>query len=111
MANENPFIGQMDRVIQIVKFEKTRNATGEKETTNEVVCNPYAKMEDVSGGEDVEGKVRYLVNRKYTIRYNEQVNLLKNQLALIDNGVTYDVVNVIPVGRKKHLILMVKNYE
>lgn len=111
MANENPFIGQMDRVIQIVKFDKTRNPTGEKETTNEVVCNPYAKMEDVSGGEDVEGKVRYLVTRKYTIRYNAQVDLLKNKLALIDEGVTYDVVNVIPIGRKKHLTLIVKNHE
>lgn len=111
MASENPFIGQMDRVVQIVKFEKTRNPTGEQITTNEVVCNPYAKMEDMSGGEDVEGKVRYLVNRKYTIRYNAQVSLLKNKLALIDEGVTYDVVNVIPIGRKKHLTLIVKNYE
>jgi hypothetical protein len=111
MAGENPFIGQMDRVVQIVKFEKTRNPTGEKIATPEVVCNPFAKMEDVSGGEDVEGKVRYLVNRKYTIRYNAQVDLFKNQLALIDEGVTYDVVNVIPIGRKKHLTLIVKNHE
>lgn len=111
MASENPFIGQMDRVIQIVKFEKTRNPTGEQITTNEVVCNPYAKMEDMSGGEDVEGKVRYLVNRKYTIRYNPEVEFHKNKLALIDDGVTYDVVNIIPIGRRKHLTLIVKNYE
>ena len=108
---DNPYIGQLDRVIQIIKFEVTRNPTGEKEATPVVVCNPYAKMEDISGGEDVEGKIRYLVNRKYTIRYNPDVSMLKNKLAVIDEGVQYDVVNIIPIGRQKHIQLIVKNYE
>ncbi|MCG9792486.1 phage head completion protein [Flavobacterium algicola] len=107
---DKPFIGQLNVLIQIVRFESTRNELNEEQKTQVVVCNPYAKMEDISGGEDVEGKIRYLVNRKYTIRLNSEVKALKNKLALIDDGVTYDVVNVIPIGRT-HLQLIVKNYE
>lgn len=106
-----PFIGQMDRKVQIVKFVATRNSTNEKEVTQEVIAEPWANMMDVSGGEDVEGKVRYLVNKKFTIRYNQIVNNLKNQLGLLYEGKLYDVVNVIEIGRKSHLQLIVKNYE
>lgn len=108
---DKPFIGQMDRKVSIVKFVATRNSTNEKVVTQEVICEPFAWMQDVSGTEDVEGKVRYLVNKKFTIRYNQTVNNLKNQLGLLCEGKLYDVINVIEIGRKAHLQLIVKNYE
>jgi SPP1 family predicted phage head-tail adaptor len=108
---EKPFIGQMDRKISIVKFVSIRNSTGEKEVTQEVIANPWARMEDVSGGEDVEGKVRYMVNKRFTIRYNQTVNDLKNQLVVSFEGKLFNVVNVVEIGRKTHLQLIVKNYE
>lgn len=108
---ENPFIGQMNRKISIVKFVTTRNSTNEKVVTQEVIAEPWAKMEDVSGNEDVEGKVRYMVNKKFTIRYNQEVNDLKNQLGLLFEGKLFDVINVIEISRKSHLQLIVKNYE
>jgi len=111
MSDNKPFIGQMDRIITIVKLIPTRNSTGEKEVTQEVISNPFAYMQDVSGTEDVEGKVRYMVNKKFTIRYNPIVNDLKNQLGLLYEGKLYDIVNVIEIGRKSHLLLIVKNYE
>jgi len=106
-----PYIGQMDRIVTIVKFIITRNSTNEKEVTQEVISSPFAYMQDVSGNEDVEGKVRYLVNKKFTIRYNPIVNEFKNQLGLLYEGKLYDIVNVIEIGRKSHLLLIVKNYE
>lgn len=106
-----PFIGQMDRKIAIVKFVSTRNSTNEKEVTQEVIAEPWARMEDVSGGEDVEGKIRYLVNKKFTIRYHPLVNELKNQLGVNFEGKLYNVVNVVELGRRSHLQLIVKNYE
>lgn len=109
--DKTPFVGQMDRKIQIVKFVTTRNSTNEKEVTQEVIASPWAHMMDISGTEDVEGKVRYLVNKKFTIRYNATVNDLKNQLGLIFEGKLFDVINVIELGRKSHLQLIVKNYE
>jgi head-tail adaptor len=108
---EKPFIGQMDRKISIVKFVSTRNSTNEKEVTQEVIADPWARMEDISGSEDVEGKVRYLVSKKFTIRYNQTVNDLKNQLGLLYDGKLFDVINVVEIGRKSHLQIFVKNYE
>lgn len=108
---EKPFIGKMDRKVSIVKFVSTRNSTNEKEVTQEVISEPWASMDDISGTEDVEGKIRYLVNKKFTIRYNQEVNDLKNQLGLLFEGKLFDVINVIEIGRKSHLQLIVKNYE
>jgi SPP1 family predicted phage head-tail adaptor len=109
--DKKPFIGSMDRKIQIIKFVKTANSVNEKVTTQEVVASPMAKMEDISGNEDIEGKIRYLVNRKYTIRYNAEVVNLKNELAVKDGEILYDIVNIMEIGRKSHLQIMCKNYE
>lgn len=108
---DKPYIGQMDRKISIVKFVTTRNSTNEKEVTQEVISEPFAWVQDVSGGEDVEGKVRYLVTKSFTIRYNQLVNDFKNQLGINFEGKLFDVVNVIEIGRKARLKIIVKNYE
>ncbi|MFH6966477.1 head-tail adaptor protein [Flavobacterium sp. FlaQc-28] len=101
----------MDRKVSIVKFVATRNSTNEKEVTQEVIATPWAYMEDVSGTEDVEGKVRYLVSKKFTIRYNAVVNDLKNQLGLLHDGKLFNVINVVEIGRRSHLLIVVKDYE
>lgn len=111
MNDKKPFISQLDRKVQIIQFVTTKNEVNEKITTQEVIAQPMAKMEDVSGTEDVEGKVRYMVNRKYTIRWNSDVATLKNKLAVKDGEKLFDVINVVELGRKSHLMLMVKNYE
>lgn len=111
MKEVKPFIGQMDSKISVVKFVATRNSTNEKEVTQEVIATPWAYMEDVSGTEDVEGKIRYLVNKKFTIRYNAVVNDLKNQLGVLYDGKLFNVVNVVEIGRRSHLLIIVKDYE
>lgn len=111
MDVKKPFIGSLDRKVQIIQFVPTKNDVNEKITTQEVIAQPMAKMEDVSGTEDIEGKIRYIVNRKYTIRWNSDVATLKNQLAVKDGEKLFEVIHVIEIGRKSHLMLMVKNYE
>jgi len=111
MEAKKPFIGSLDRKVQIIQFVTTKNEVNEKITTQEVILEPMAKMEDVSGTEDVEGKVRYIVTRKYSIRWNSQVATLKNKLAVKDGEKLFDVINVVEIGRKSHLMLMVRNYE
>lgn len=111
MDAKKPFIGSLDRKVQIIQFVTTKNEVNEKITTQEVILEPMAKMEDVSGTEDVEGKVRYIVTRKYSIRWNSQVATLKNKLAVKDGEKLFDVINVVEIGRKSHLMLMVRNYE
>lgn len=108
---DKPFIGQMDRIISVVKFNTIRNSTNEKEVTQEVIAEPWAFVQDISGNEDVEGKVRYMVTKSFTIRYNQEIYDLKNQLGINYEGKLYDVINVVEIGRKTHLKIMVKNYE
>lgn len=108
---DNPFIGQMDRVIQIIETVNSRTAAGGQTSTENVVANPFAYMREISGSEDVEGKVRHLINRSYTIRYNEVVKLKNSQLIVKDGDLVFNIIHVKDLGRKKHLEIMVKLYE
>jgi head-tail adaptor len=108
---KSPFIGQLDRRIQIVELVGTRNTTGEIETTENAIAMPYAKMVDVSGSEEVDGKVRHLINRTYIIRYNALVKAKANELIIIDGLHKFNVYHIKEIGRKKHLELLVKDYE
>jgi hypothetical protein len=107
---ENPFIGQMDRKIEIIELVKARTSTGSAPVTEEVIANPFAFMKEISGNEEADGKIRHLVNRTYTIRYNAEVLAKSNQLKVRDVNVTFEVIHVKELGRKKHLQLMVKMY-
>ena len=108
--SKNPFIGQMDRLIVLVEKVTIRSASG-AETVNEVqVAKPWAFMQDVSGTEDTDGKIKHLVNRTYTVRYDRNIKSKSNTLILIDDSQKYEVIHVIEIGRKKHLEIRVKTY-
>lgn len=107
---ENPFIGQMDRKIEVIELVKVTTSTGSVTTTEEVIANPFAFMKEISGDEEAEGKIRHLVNRTYTIRYNAEIKAKSNQLKVKDADETFEVIHVKELGRKKHLQLMVKMY-
>jgi head-tail adaptor len=107
---ENPFIGQMDRKIEVIELVKARTSTGSAPVTEKVIANPFAYLKEISGDEEAEGKIRHLVNRSYTIRYNAEIKAKSNQLKVRDCGDFFDVIHVKELGRKKHLQLMVKMY-
>jgi hypothetical protein len=109
--DKKPYIGQMDRLIQIIEKVKTKNEVAEVITSENVLLEPWANMKDVSGSEDVEGKIRHLVNRTYTIRYNPVVKEKSNKLVINDEGTRFEVLHVIEIGRKSHLEIRVKAYE
>lgn len=106
-----PFIGQMNHRIQLIEKIIGRTSTGAVTSTDNVVATSYAKMNDVSGLEDVEGKVRHLVNRTYVIRYNPVVKEKGTELILVDEGKKYEIIHIIELGRKQHLEIRVKLYE
>lgn len=105
------FIGQMDRVIELREKVITQTSTNAEVTSEVLLCSPYAKMNDVSGGEDVEGKVRHLVNRTYIIRYNPDVKAKGTALVLVDEDKKFEIIHIIELGRKQHLEIRVKSYE
>lgn len=109
--NENPFIGQMDRLISVEQMSKTQNASGEEVVSWSAVASPWAYMQDISGNEEVEGKVVHLISRRYTIRYNSTIAATGNEMRVVDGSDTFNVYHVKPLGRKKHLQLLVTDYE
>lgn len=111
MAEKSPFIGQMDRQIKVVELVKTQNATGEQEDTDNVIATVFACMNDVSGGETVDGKVRHLINRTYTVRWNLAIKQQSNTLVVVDGNLRFEVYHLKELGRKRHLQLLVKDYE
>lgn len=108
---EKPFIGKMDRKIQVVLIEKQRDEVGGVTTVPTVICNPYSFMKELSGNEDPEGKIRHIVNRTYTIRYNAQVLQHNTKLKVIDGENVLDVYHVKEIGRKSHLEILVTENE
>lgn len=105
------FIGQMDRKIQLVQKTKSQTTTGSEKSTPVIVSEPFAAMQDTSGGEEVEGKVIHLVNRIYTIWYNPVVKEKGTALVLIDEGRKFEILHIIEKGRKQYLEIRCKLYE
>ncbi|MBF05023.1 MAG: hypothetical protein CMP76_17235 [Flavobacterium sp.] len=108
---DKPFIGQMDRKIVVSSVTLTRNEVGEQRATEEVVISPFAYRKELSAGEDVEGKIRLLFSRSYTIRYNATVAQKRNNLIVLDGSDKMKVEAVKEIGRKSHLELLCNYYE
>lgn len=109
--DRKPFVGQMDRKVQIVEVTKTKTATGFETDDDTPVFEGFAFMDNVSGGEVDEGRVIHMVNRIYIMRYRSAVLEKQNKLVLIDGGQRYEVNHVYEIGRKSHLKLICKLYE
>lgn len=109
--SKNPFIGQLDRKIEIVEKTMTIDTLGAETLVETNVSCPYAFMQDISGGEETDGKIKHMINRTYTIRFQEKVKKKANALIVIDGGQRFEVLHVIEIGRRKHLELRVRIYE
>lgn len=108
---EKTFIGQMDRRIQLVQKTKSQTETGAEVSSETVVSEPFAAMKDISGGEEVDGKVKHLISRTYTIWFNPLVKQKGTALIVIDEGRKFEILHSIEIGRKQYLELRVKSYE
>jgi hypothetical protein len=106
--NEKPFIGKMDKLVHVVLYEKTRDDAGGVITQEIEVCSPFAYMKEVSGEEDPDGKLRHLVNRTYTVRYNPKLLIKTTQLYLKDDCKVFEVYHIKEIGRKSHLEILCK---
>lgn len=108
---KTPYIGQLDRKIQVVTETMTRATTGEEKPVDAVVIQPYAFMEEQHGDEDVEGKVIHLIDRKYTIRYHSDVLVNGAKYYVKDGGIKYTITHIKEIGRHQYLQLLVKRSE
>lgn len=110
--DKNPFIGQLNRKITVKSEVFARDAdTGEDKPTLQTIAELWSFMQEKGGDEDVEGKVRHLINRSYIIRWHNVIAETANKLKVVDGNVTYNIYHVKEIGRKRHLELLVANYD
>lgn len=111
MAVANPYIGKMDRLVDIKKTVKTQSDTGAQKTEDELVCRSWAALEEGRGVEELEGKVMHGADLAYVMRWNSDVRRNGKDYVLIDRDTRYRIVHVEELGRKRHMRLNVTVYE
>lgn len=104
---KTPYIGQLDRVISIIKLVKSQSDSGSAISADEIVATPWAYMEEKNGDEDLEGKVMHRSERTYTIRYRSEIKAGAKDFELDDNGTRYQINHIEEIGRKRFLRLKV----
>ena len=108
---KKPFIGQLDRKVVILKLVKTQSSTGSTKPVEQTVIAVFAKMDENSGNEELDGKVMHVVNRSYTIRYDQKILNFGKDYILLDGNVRYKIINIAEIGRRQYLSLKVNVYE
>ncbi len=108
---EKPFIGQMDRKITLKEKVNQRDDVGGFGITYTEIASTFAKMVEVSGKEDEEGKIIHLIDRKYITRYRPDLLVHRTNLVLVDGEQKFEVIHIIEIGRKAFLEFRVKRYE
>lgn len=110
MAKEAPFIGQMDRLIEVYKTEMVPDELSTPVPTDVLVAKPWAKRVDVSGSQEVEGGVISVLNRSYIIWRNPQIANNGLTMHIVDKGLRFDIITIREIERS-HLELTVKHHE
>jgi head-tail adaptor len=109
--DKTPFIGSLDTKITIINIVNSRNSINVNKPKEITVAEPYANMQDISGDEEVEGKVFHLIDRKYTIRYREEIAKKGHEMLLLHDGEKFKIKHVKQIGRRNYLELICERNE
>lgn len=110
--SKQPYIGQLEYPISVVRQVKTRGTTGEARVDSyDTVANLKSALNKQSGKDDVEGKVRSLIDRSYVVRYRPELLEDTDTLLVLDRGEKYRVYNVVEITRKRYLEILVTRFE
>lgn len=97
--------GELKTRIQIIQEVKTSSPTGEPIKSLQVFASCYANQFDIKGAEDEEGKIRFLFDVGFIVRYNKAfVKGQINGMQVMDvDGFKYNIVSVIAKIPKRYL--------
>lgn len=104
-------IGKLDRCVEIVEFTAVKDAFNSKTRTQTPIKKVWAQVVFKSSTEDFEEKVYSINKRDYVIHFDPDIAVkFLQDLAVIDDGVTYYVTGVNPdvAGRKMYMLLNCK---
>lgn len=104
MKNET-FIGQLNERITIKSVVPIKSETSGAETKQLEVLKPcWAKVQDVSGTEETNGRVIYVNTKEFIVRFDERLTGPSATEKEIEyDGENYEVVSVLKIGRKIYL--------
>lgn len=109
---QKPYIGQLKYPITVETETKTRTTTGEETITGTtVIADVKAQLLNQQANDDVDGKLRSLIDRSYVLRYKKTITDNADNLIVRDQGVLYRVYNIIEVEKNRYLKLLVTKYE
>lgn len=111
MAVRKPYIGQMDRKIVVYENIKTQNDIGEAKEEKKKIAECWARVDTDTGSEKVEGNVRHLLNKSFTIRFNAVIFERGNEFVVEYNKQFYNITHVSEIGRRSHLQLICFVYD
>jgi head-tail adaptor len=107
-----PYIGQLDYPITVEREQTVRSTTGEQRVSSyQVIANLKSAIKRQNGKDDVEGKVRSLIDRSYVVRYRPELLEDTDTLIVRDRNEKYRVYNVIEIKRRRYLEILVTQYE
>ncbi|MDM1408058.1 head-tail adaptor protein [Myroides sp. DF42-4-2] len=111
MAVRKPYIGQMDRKIVVYENIKTQNDIGEAKEEKKKIAECWARVDTDTGSEKVEGNVRHLLNKSFTIRFNRVIFERGNEFVVEYNKQLYNITHVAEIGRRSNLQLICFVYD
>lgn len=108
MNRNDAYIGELTERITIQSYIESKSlSTGATNSTWQVLKNCWAKVEDVSGTEEIEGRVVYVNTKSFVLRYDARLvgaSVTKRYQILFD-GEQYNIVSVSKIGVKRYLKL------
>ncbi len=110
MDAKKPFAGQLDKTIKVYRLEVTQSATGATGDKQEVdICTTRACQNTETGKQEIEEKVRHLVNASFTIRKRTGI-IGTDNLCVEYSGNKFRVYYVREIGRT-HLELQCTDFD
>lgn len=97
--------GQLNKRIAVKSITYNRSAIGEPEQVSQLLVDCWAKKVDVSGNEEIEGKVLVVNVVNFYIRYRENIAENATQMYVVYKSKEYNIVAVSENGVKAYLEL------
>jgi SPP1 family predicted phage head-tail adaptor len=102
---QGPYIGEMDRHIQIQAASSSYSDTGHEVITWNTIrtCWSNIRYGENNNTEDFEAQQQVsITDTFFVVRY---FTGLTAKHRIVYNSETYDILNILEIGRKRHLLL------
>jgi SPP1 family predicted phage head-tail adaptor len=98
--------GKLDRTVTLVTATLTKDAFGAEVATPSDLATVAASKDALRASDATKGQLHNTVfDGKFVIRWRGDVT---NKMKLRHDGITYDIVDVEEIGRKRGLALLVR---